>query len=90
MEAGKLKIKYTKQALKTLKGYDKQTIELIRGKIRGLTKTPPVGDIKPLQGSKTEKRLRAGMYRVIFEYLTVDGKKVLMINKVDSRGDAYK
>jgi mRNA interferase RelE/StbE len=89
-----MKIKYTKQATKTLKAYDKNTRDLIRSKIYGLTKTPPEGDIKPLQGSKTEKRLRVGKYRVIYEYLTETQEeikiKILMINKIDSRGDIYK
>jgi len=85
-----MKIKYTKQALKTLKSYDKSTRQLIRGKIKGLTETPPKGDIKPLQGSKTEMRLRVGMYRVIYEYLKKDEGRILMINKIDSRGGVYK
>ena len=55
-----------------------------------MTKTPPEGDIKPLQGSKTEKRLRVGKYRVIYEYLHDDVIEVLMINKIDSRGGVYK
>ena len=55
-----------------------------------MIKTPPEGDIKPLQGSKNEKRLRVGKYRVIYEYLTETKIKVLMINKIDTRGDVYK
>jgi len=82
-------IKYTKQALKTLAAYDKSTRELMRARISGLTETPPKGDIKPLQGSKTEKRLRVGKYRVIYEYLD-DGVKILMVNKIDTRGGVYK
>ena len=85
-----LDIKYTKQALKTLKDYDKPTRGLIREKIADLTEIPPRGDIKPLQGSKTEKRLRVGKYRIIYEYLTENKLKVLMINKIDTRGDVYK
>ena len=85
-----MNIRYTKQALKTLKAYDKPTRLLIRNKINGLTETPPKGDIKLLQGSKTEKRLRIGKYRVIYEYLSENKIKVLMINKIDTRGDVYK
>jgi mRNA interferase RelE/StbE len=89
-----MKIKYTKQAVKTLKAYDQKTRNLIREKISGLTKTPPEGDIKPLKGSKTEKRLRVGKYRVIYEYLKETQEKIvvkiLMVNKVDSRGNIYK
>lgn len=83
-------IKYTKIALKTLQGYDKPTRERIREKIQSLTLTPPVGDIKPLQGSENEMRLRVGKYRVIYEYTTENSIKILMINKIDSRGDIYK
>jgi len=85
-----MKIKYTKQALKALKACDSSTRGLIREKIIGLTETPPKGDIKPLQGSKTEKRLRVGKYRVIYEYLQENQVKILMINKIDTRGGVYK
>jgi mRNA interferase RelE/StbE len=89
-----MKIRYAKQAAKTLKAYDKNTRDLIRKKIFGLTKNPPEGDIKSLHGSKTEKRLRVGKYRVIYEYLEETKSKItvkiLMVNKVDSRGDIYK
>ena len=85
-----LKIKYTKQALKALNAYGKPISDNIREKIGGLTETPPKGDIKPLQGSKTELRLRAGKYRVIYEYLTENKETILMINKIDTRGVIYK
>jgi len=83
-------IKYTKMALKTLKAYDNPTRGLIRQKINGLTETPPKGDTKSIKGSKTEKRLRVGKYRVIYEYLHEDSVKILMINKIDTRGGVYK
>ena len=83
-------IKYTKQAFKTLKGYDKRTRDFIRDKIYGLTEIPPKGDIKPMEGSGTELRLRTGKYRVIFEYFNDRRPKVLMINKIDARGGVYK
>ena len=85
-----MKIKYTKQALKALRAYDKSTRQLIRGKIKDLTETPPKGDIKSLQGSKTKKRLRIGSYRVVFEYIVEDKVKFLMINIIDTRGGVYK
>jgi len=83
-------IKYTKQALKFLKSCSNTTRGLIRQKIHGLTETPPKGDIKPLQGSKTEKRLRVGKYRVIYEYLKDGNMNILMVNKIDTRGGVYK
>jgi mRNA interferase RelE/StbE len=45
----------------------------------------PSGDVKKLQG-ETGYRLRVGDYRVIFDR---DGN-VLMIIKIDSRGQVYK
>ena len=85
-----MKIKYTKIALKVLQGYDRPTRENIREKIIGLTKTPPVGDIVPMSGSDNEFRLRVGKYRVIYEYIIQNDIKILMINKIDSRGGIYK
>jgi len=73
-----------------LKSCDYSVRELIRGRIKGLTEMPPKGDIKNLQGSRTEKRLRVGKYRVIFEYLNEKDIKILMINKIDTRGGVYK
>ncbi len=85
-----MQINYTKQALKALHGYDKPTRERILDRILGLTQVPPVGDIKPLQGSQKEYRLRVGKYRVVYEYTTENKVKILMINNIDSRGDVYK
>jgi len=73
-----------------MQSYDNATRELIRGKINGLIKFPPEGDIKPLQGAGTQKRLRVGKYRIIFEYLHENSVKILMINKIDTRGGVYK
>ena len=85
-----MRIKYTKQALKTLGSYDKSTRELIRKKVLGLTEMPPKGDIKPLQGSKNELRLRVGKYRVIYEYVSENRVEILVINRIGARGDIYK
>ena len=85
-----IKIKNSKAALKTLKKYDARTRAYIREKIIGLTETPPVGDIKPLSGFENQFRLRTGKYRVMYEYIIQDGVKILMINKIDSRGGIYK
>ena len=85
-----IKIKYTKEALKTLEKYDALMRNYIREKINGLTQTPPSGDIRLLNGCKNQYRLRAGKYRVIYEYIAENGVKILMINKIDSRGGIYK
>jgi mRNA interferase RelE/StbE len=89
-------IKYSKISLKALQGYDRPTRERIRARIKGLTKTPPEGDIKPLVGTENEFRLRVGKFRVKFEYVMIrsaeNGEliKALRINDIDSRGDIYK
>jgi mRNA interferase RelE/StbE len=59
-------------------------------KIQGLTEQPPKGDIKPLQGYDNQYRLRIGKYRVIYEYTKNNDFKILLVNKIDSRGDIYK
>lgn len=85
-----MEIRYAKIAHKALQSYDKPTKARIREKIHGLTETPPKGDIKPLEGSQKEYRLRVGKYRVIYEYTEENKLKILQINKIDSRGDVYK
>ena len=55
-----MEIRYSKTAAKALKSYDKPTRERIRDAIRGLTESPPRGDIKRLEGfSDGRHRLRA-------------------------------
>ncbi len=56
-----------------------------------MTKEPPEGDIKFLQGyADGRKRLRIGKYRIIYNYLPGGGVEILYIINVDSRGDIYK
>lgn len=43
-------IKYSKDALKFLSKLDAKSVNRIRTAIQGLTLTPPVGDIKVMQG----------------------------------------
>ena len=45
-----VKIKYSKDALKFLARLDKKSVERIKEAIEGLTKTPPIGDIKFMRG----------------------------------------
>ncbi|MCL2071777.1 MAG: type II toxin-antitoxin system RelE/ParE family toxin [Oscillospiraceae bacterium] len=91
-----MKIKYGKKALKFLSRAEKSVVLNIKESIKGLTKTPPHGDIKPLSGYKDgRKRLRYGSYRVIFRYdenigETANVIKVLLIMDIGSRGDIYK
>ncbi len=60
-----------------------------RGRIvRELEKLPKGEDIKPLRGHDELMRLRIGKYRAIY---TVDnGRLVVVVIDVDSRGQVYK
>lgn len=75
------KIQYSKQALKFLSKQDHQTKTRILNAINAL----PAGDVKKLQGT-TGYRLRVGSYRIIFDY----SGNIIMIEKIDSRGQVYK
>ncbi|MBQ8003525.1 MAG: type II toxin-antitoxin system RelE/ParE family toxin [Oscillospiraceae bacterium] len=84
-------IRYSKDALKFLSKLDKKAISRIRSAIEGLTLTPPVGDIKLMQGYSDErKRLRIGQWRVIFKYGSENTIDVLFILAIGNRGDIYK
>ena len=76
-----MNIQYSKQALKFLKKQDKSTQIRIISVINAL----PAGDIIKLQG-REGYRLRVGNYRVIFD----KHGGVLMIEKIDNRGQIYK
>ncbi len=81
-----MKIIYKKPAVKFLKSIDKKLSGRILKGIEGLTKEPPEGDIRPLQGKGNELRLRVGKYRIIYQY----EDNSLVILDIDSRGDIYK
>ena len=86
-----MKIKYSKSALKFLAGVQKKVAENIREAIKGLTLTPPEGDIKIMQGySDGHLRLRVGKYRVIYRYDIDNELKILYIIDIGSRGYIYK
>ena len=86
-----MQIKYSKSAVKTIHSMDKSMKQRIKRGIEGLTQTPPVGDIKPMQGySDNRYRLRIGDYRIIYKYLTDTAVIVLYIMDIGSRGDIYK
>lgn len=86
-----MEIRYSKAAQKAINAMDKATKQRIRAGILGLTRKPPQGDIKPLQGYHDgRQRLRVGKYRVIYKY-GIDGTvEVLYIMDIGSRGDIYK
>jgi mRNA interferase RelE/StbE len=76
-----LDIHYSKQAVKFLKKQDSITRKRIIKEIQRL----PAGDVKKLQG-ESSYRLRVGDYRIIFDH----EKNILMIIKIDNRGQIYK
>lgn len=84
-------IEYSKKAAKYIEKLDRPTKQRIKAGIEGLTKEPPEGDIKLLQGyTDGRKRLRIGKYRIIYNYLPNGEIEILYIINVDSRGDIYK
>lgn len=86
-----MEISYSKAAVKVINGMDRPTKQRIRDGIEGLTKKPPEGDIKPMQGYHDERqRLRIGKYRVIFRFDLESEIEILYIMDVGSRGDIYK
>ncbi len=86
-----MQIRYSKSAVKVINGLDKPTKLRIKNGIEGLTKTPPEGDIKLMQGySDNRYRLRIGKYRIIYKYTAENQVTVLNILDIGSRGDIYK
>lgn len=86
-----IQIQYSRDSLKFLSKLDKKSVERIRAAINGLTHTPPVGDIKVLQGSKDDRfRLRVGGWRVIYKYGSDGEIKILLVLEIGNRGDIYK
>ena len=86
-----MRIEFKKPAIKALDAMDKSTKQRIREAIEGLTKKPPEGDIKPMEGSKDgTMRLRVGKYRVLFRYEADGSIEILLILDIGPRGDIYK
>ena len=86
-----IRIEFSKTAVKTLQHMDKALRNRIREAIKGLTQTPPQGDIKPMEGKPSGRyRLRVGGYRVIYCYDHDGVMVVLYILDVGPCGDIYK
>lgn len=84
-------IKYSKDALKFLSKLDPKSVNRIRAAIQGLTLTPPVGDIKVMQGyTDSRKRLRVGSWRIIYKYGAENEVEILFVIDIGNRGDIYK
>jgi mRNA interferase RelE/StbE len=86
----RMRIELTKSAAKYVDKLSKETRQRIMRGILGLTERPPRGDIKPLQGSTTENRLRIGKYRIIYEFILDKQSQILLVNKIDTRGIIYR
>lgn len=85
-----MEVVYSRTAVKVIKMMDNNSKVRIRDGIEGLVKTPPIGDIKQMQGLNSKTfRLRIGKYRVIYEYIG-ENKETLFIKDIGSRGDIYK
>ena len=86
-----MKIIYSRNALKFLSKLEKKSVVRIRTAIEGLTRQPPEGDIKPMQGySDGRNRLRVGVWRVIYRIDRDDLIEILFIIDIGNRGDIYK
>ena len=81
--ADRMKIEFSKAAVKYINNLDKPSKQRIKRGIEGI----PGGDIKPLLGNAGLYRLRIGDWRIVFSYL--DGNTVL-IEKIGPRGGVYK
>ncbi|MEA4964055.1 MAG: type II toxin-antitoxin system RelE/ParE family toxin [Lutispora sp.] len=86
-----LQIIYAKSAIKAISALERSIKQRIKEGIEGLTKVPPIGDIKQLQGyDSVTYRLRIGKYRVLYWYSIINEEQVLIIKDIGSRGDIYK
>ncbi|MDE7361946.1 MAG: type II toxin-antitoxin system RelE/ParE family toxin [Oscillospiraceae bacterium] len=84
-------IQYSKDSLKYLAKMERSVAANIRAAIQGLTQSPPLGDIKVMQGfNDGTMRLRVGKYRIIYKYGKDGDVKVLYIIEIGTRGDIYK
>jgi len=76
-------ILYSKDAAKVLTRVDAPTRQRILQAVQGI----PHGDIRPLQGSERQYRLRVGSWRVLYSHTATDE---VLVEMVSPRGDAYK
>lgn len=81
-----MEIEYSKDALKSLQRMDRPTRARIIAGIEGLLQEPPAGDIKAMQGNRSDFRLRIGKFRVIYH----QEEQSIRIDDIGARGDIYK
>ncbi|MFL6846227.1 MAG: type II toxin-antitoxin system RelE family toxin [Allosphingosinicella sp.] len=87
MEAGPRRVRYSRDAVRTLKRIDQGTARRIRSKIGQLAAEPDAlaNNVRALSGGDGQMRLRVGRWRVIYTADTAE----LMVLKVAPRGSAY-
>ena len=81
-----MRFKLLPDARRYLDTLDKESVKKIYEVLRKITREPPVGDVKKLQGYETLYRLRFRDLRIIFER---KGDHIL-VEKIAPRGQAYK
>lgn len=85
---GSYKVRFTKSAEKDLRRIEKSRVFSVMEKIEALSVNPRLEGTKKLVGSDAAYRLRVGDYRVI--YTIDDGIKIVQIDRVRHRKDAYR
>ena len=83
MKTQTLPPKPSKQVKKYLDGIDAKTQQRLKNGIERI----PAGDIIPYKGIPGYFRLRIGVYRILFKWLSDDQ---IFVAVIDSRGQAYK
>lgn len=83
-------VKFYKDALKNIQRLDKISRNRILDHIKILSENPKSDelDIKKMQGTENQFRLRVGSYRVV--YSIFNDKLLIIVIRVGSRGDVYK
>jgi mRNA interferase RelE/StbE len=83
-------IKFYKEAVKNIKKLDKTTRNRILDHINILAQNPRNKelDVKKMQGTQNQFRLRVGSFRIV--YSLIDEELIIIIIRVGSRGDVYK
>ncbi len=85
---GSYRVRFTKSAEKDLRRIEKSRVFSVMEKIEALSVNPRLEGTKKLVGSEAAYRLRVGDYRVI--YTIDDGIKIVQIDRVRHRKDAYR
>jgi mRNA interferase RelE/StbE len=88
VDDGPRRIRITERAERDLKQLPTRDQVRVRAALDGLTRRPPTGDIRKLQGIEGEWRLRVGDWRVRFR-LSRDQRWVDVL-RILPRGRAYR